>query len=118
MSRWYTNPRCSDCGLFTSWDADSYVPFGGAEDTEPDDPRYLCPKCHEQEIADGMERGRPWDHWVKSDADREVARRLGLREARPKGCAWSVWMKELPPPNDIYRSGWEWASPASSGGKR
>ena len=76
---------------------------------EPMDEQWLCATCAEREIADGMERGRPWDHWIKSKADHEIARRLGFRLARPKGCAWSVWFKELPAPNDVYRSGWEWA---------
>lgn len=43
----WTNPRCGDCGLFTSWAADSYVPMGCAnpEYPEPYDPEYLCSKC-------------------------------------------------------------------------
>lgn len=60
------NPRCGDCGLFTSWRTfDSYIPMGCAnpEDPEPYDPEYLCPKCatkrRSRYIQTFLEKGLP-----------------------------------------------------------
>lgn len=67
MTRW-SNPRCGDCGLFTSWAADSYIIMGCAnpEAPEPHDPDYLCPKCErdrrDKYVARFLEKGLPsWE---------------------------------------------------------
>lgn len=64
VTRW-VNPRCAECGLFTTWEADSYIVMGCAnpDAPEPYDPEYLCPKCAEKErdsfVKSFLEKGLP-----------------------------------------------------------
>ena len=48
--------RCSICGQFVPWDADSGVRFGHSADIEEPDPEWFCARCAEiqkQKVLDG-----------------------------------------------------------------
>jgi len=64
--------RCSICGRFVPWEADSGVPFGNSGDINEPEPKWFCARCAEsqkQRILDGdLWLASIWyrrPHWVE-----------------------------------------------------
>jgi len=95
--------RCDDCGCFIGKNNTHFggVYFGGPEDMEPPEARYLCDKCEAAEIAEARKSGRMPTRWVTADWEAPIAAELGFRWAALPGAAWGAWRRELP-------DGWEW----------
>jgi hypothetical protein len=76
-------PRCAYCGVFVSYDADSYTPYGCSsyDPPEPYDPEYVCSKHSEELYADFIrqfKQGSRYGDWQKSRAEIRAAKDCGL----------------------------------------
>lgn len=76
-------PRCEDYGIFLSYDADSYTPYGCSsyDPPEPYDPSYLCKKHSDESYAHFLKAfkdGSRYGDWCKSNAEIRAAKECGL----------------------------------------
>ena len=76
-------PRCADCGVYVSYDADQYTPYGCAnpEAPEPYDPSYLCKKCSKADYKNWLKHfknGGRYGNWSKSNGEIRAAKECGL----------------------------------------
>ena len=79
----YPQPQCVRCGLFVSYDADNYTPFGTKDYDmmEPHDPEYLCAEHSEAKYKHLLKRyrdGYRGGDWQKSKAEVRAAKEAGL----------------------------------------
>ena len=75
--------RCAYCGLFVSWEADSYTNFGCSsyDPPEPHDPEFLCPRHSNELYLDflkGFKNGSRSGDWQKSNAEIKAAKECNL----------------------------------------
>lgn len=90
MSNKY-QPKCSYCGIWVPYDADSYIPLGCAdpEAPEPYDPTYLCKKheeTHYQELLKSFKAGSVWyGDYHKSNGEMRAAEECGLEWVHESG---------------------------------
>lgn len=77
-------PRCAYCGIYLSYDADNYTPYGCAnpEAPEPYDPKYLCKKHSEELYNHFIERFEKGNYhcgdYGKSEAEIKAAKKFNL----------------------------------------
>jgi hypothetical protein len=76
-------PRCSHCGVYVSYKADNYTPFGCAdpENPEPYDPSYMCAKHAQENYLDCLARfksGSRYGNWNKSNGEMRAANECTL----------------------------------------
>ena len=81
--------RCSYCGRFVSYDADSSTSFGTYLDCEPPDPDYYCDPCVEHLERRAVRTSDLPTNWVKSRWEQRAAKTLGFVRAGPKGAGWT-----------------------------
>ena len=86
----YPQPMCAECGLFVSYDADNYTPFGsqGYDGLEPLDPEYLCAEHSEAEyekLLKSYKDGYRSGNWNKSRAETRAAKKAGLEWVHSSG---------------------------------
>ena len=83
--------RCGYCGIYVSYEADNYTPFGCAdpEAPEPYDPTYLCKKHEEanyQELLKSFREGKVWyGNYNKSKGEIRAAEECGLEWVHGSG---------------------------------
>lgn len=77
------NNKCSYCGKFVDWRADSFTPFGCSsyDPPEPYDPELICLNCipkDYEEWAKGFARGSTFGNWCKSKGEVRAAEDYGF----------------------------------------